>query len=197
MRLTLVALLSLVLVGYAEAGSFKPANRDTSVRPLSAHAEKLLAEGMAGSATFRRMVNRIEASDVIVYVETRPDLRASVGGVMRFVTRSASHRFLLIQVNIAQVRHVQIAMLGHELRHALEVVEQPGIRTSDDLYRYYRQQGVRTGLGTLDSVAAQQAGYVVRHELRSSRGVRYARATPEEERALTGASIHGDDSTSF
>ena len=41
----------------------------------------LLAEGMAHSPSFRRLVNRIEQSDVIVYIDVRPDMRPGVGGV--------------------------------------------------------------------------------------------------------------------
>ncbi len=192
---SLVALVMLAFVGQAQAAQYKPANPDSRVRPLSAHVEKLLADGMAGSPTFRQMLNRIESSDVIVYIEARPDLRAGVGGVMRFITRSASARFLRIQVSSAQARHVQIAMLGHELRHALEIVDQPGIGTADDLHQFYRERGVRTGLGTFDSIAAQQAGYAVRNELRANRGVRYARATPDDDRALMGASILDESAT--
>ena len=84
----------------------------------------------------------------------------------------------------AHVRAMQkegAALLGHELQHAVEVAEAPGIHSAGDLRALYREIGVRTGADSYDSIAARQAGFTVRDELTSARGgIHFARSTPIE-----------------
>ncbi len=133
-------------------------------------AEDLIAQGMAQSPTFRRLVNQIERSDVIVYVDLRPDMRESIGGSLRFLAKSATHRFLRVQVNRADAPLWRVALLGHELQHAVEVAEAGDIASSDDMRALYHRIGVRTGPDAYDSMAAREAGYTVRDELVASHG---------------------------
>ena len=43
---------------------------------------------MARSATFRALVNRIEASNVIVYIAVNPSLKSSLSGALTWMTRA-------------------------------------------------------------------------------------------------------------
>jgi hypothetical protein len=176
------------LVGAFLAGSIQPVagesigNPRSHVRALQKDGEALLAEGMAHSPSFRRLVNRIEESDVIVYIDVRPDMRPGVGGSLRFLAESATDRFLRIQLNRSVARVWQVALLGHELQHAVEVIEAPGIHSAEDLRMLYRQIGVRTGLDTFDSIAARQAGITIRDEIARARGgIRFAHTAPAED----------------
>ena len=107
--------------------------------------EMLIATGMDRSATFRQLVRRIERSDVIVYVEARHDMRDGVGGSMRFIARSATDRFVRIQLNADCSNHTLVALLGHELQHVVEVADHAEVQSPDDLRDFYRRTGVRTG----------------------------------------------------
>ncbi len=99
------------------------------LRPMHERVEMLIATGMDRSATFRQLVRRIERSDVIVYVEARHDMRDGVGGSMRFIARSATDRFVRIQLNADYSNHTLVALLGHELQHVVEVADHAEVQS--------------------------------------------------------------------
>lgn len=195
MRSALALVIALGLAAHIRADGFLATNPNARVRPMQKRAETLLATGMERSATFRQLVRRIEASDVIVYVEIRHDLRGGVGGSMRFVTRSATDRFVRIQLNGTYNAHTLVAVLGHELQHVVEIADHAEVRSSEDLRVFYRRIGVRTGIDTFDSDAARDAGYRVRAEILKKPGdLRLASsASAEEMRLLDGSSFTADD----
>jgi len=180
MRAAIAAIISASLAGGIQPVSGESiANPHAHVRAMQKEGMALLAEGMAHSPSFRHLVNRIEQSDVIVYIDVRPDMRAGVGGSLRFLAESATDRFLRIQLNRSVARLWQVALLGHELQHAVEVAEAQGIHSAEDLRTLYRQIGVPTGADTYDSIAARQAGFTIREEIARARGdIRFARSTP-------------------
>ena len=126
MRSALALVIAVGLAAHIHADGLRTPNPNARVRPMQKRVEALLSTGMDRSATFRQLVRRIEGSDVIVYVEARHDLRDGVGASMRFVTRSASDRFLRIQLNADYSNHTLVALLGHELQHVVEVAEHAG-----------------------------------------------------------------------
>ena len=167
------------------------------LRPMHERVEMLIATGMDRSATFRQLVRRIEHSDVIVYVEARHDLRDGVGGSMRFLARSATDRFVRIQLNADCSNHTLVALLGHELQHVVEVADHAEVQSPEDLRAFYRRTGLRTGPDTFDSEEARQTGYLVRAEIfRNPGGMRMARgASLDERRLLDGSSFTADYDT--
>ena len=193
MRLALALVVAVVGTGTPMSADV-PRLHDpwARVRPANKRVETLLSAGMAGSATFRDLVRRVEASDVIVYVEVRRGLRAGTGASTSFVAASATHRYLRVRLSADLTRDVQVALLGHELQHVVEVAGAPGVRSPETLRDFYRRSGLRTGPDSYDSVAARQAGYQVRAELRQqpSGDLRLARrAGPDDDAVLDGGSI--------
>ena len=186
---TLLAGLATATLGAAGRPTPNPTAHVRAMQPAGA---ELLETGMARSATFRRLVNRIERSDVIVYIDLRPDMPDHLGGTLRFVVRSATDRFLRIQLNRALSEGALVAFLGHELQHAVEVAEAPDISSAEDLRGLYRRVGVRTGPDSYDSIAAREAGYTVREELVRTRtaDVHFAHAADDP---LPGEAAAGDD----
>jgi hypothetical protein len=194
MRAALAVVASALVIAPLSAAEPKaPVNPYAHVRAMQKDAEKLIAQGMAQSPTFRRLVNRIERSDVIVYVDLRPDMRDSIGGSLRFLAKSATHRFLRVQVNRADAPVWQVALLGHELQHAVEVVEAEEVASGDDLRSLYRRIGVRTGIDAYDSMAAREAGYTVRDEIVASRGGNLATLRLAALQPASGGETLGDD----
>ena len=194
MRSALALVIALGLAAHIQADGLR-VNPTTRVRAMDKRVEALLATGMDRSATFRQLVHRIEASDVIVYVETRYDMRDGVGGSMRFITRSATHRFLRVQLNARSSAYTLVALLGHELQHVVEIADHPEVRSTEDVRAFYRRTGVRTGTDAFDSDAARHAGYLVRAEISRKPGdLLLARAASAEEmRLLDGSSFGADD----
>ena len=120
------------------------------VRGVDAKARTLLREGAARSATFRRLLDALEPSDVMVYVETgvldRP-------GRLLFVTATAECRFLRISIRVPGRDADLIAWLGHELRHAVEIAAVREVRDVNGVLGLYR----RIGLGDRSHVETAEA----------------------------------------
>jgi hypothetical protein len=193
MRSALALLITLLTV-HIQAEGLPTADPHARLRPMHKRVETLIATGMDRSATFRQLVRRIEQSDVIVYVEARHGMRDGVGGSMRFVTRSATDRFVRIQLNADYSNHTLVALLGHELQHVVEVADHVEVQSADDLRDFYRRTGVRTGPDSFDSTEARTAGYLIREEIvRKPGDLRNARsASLDERRLLDGSSIAAD-----
>jgi hypothetical protein len=192
MRLALALVIAISAAQALKADGPLVSNQWARVRPTEQRMAKLLATGMERSATFRALVRRLEASDVIVHIQSRRDLRGGVGASMRFVATSATDRFLRIQLNAALHDHMLVALLGHELQHAVEVADHAELRSADDLRAFYSRTGLRLGPDRFDSIAAREAGYLVRAELLAKPGgdVRMARrASAGELKLLDGSPI--------
>jgi hypothetical protein len=141
------------------------------VRLAPAYQERWFEPGVCRSATFRALVADLAASDVIVYVVPRFQGTRRVAGDLQFVTGSPGSRILRVTINLRAVGHnadVAIAMLGHELRHAVEVAQAPHVRSSEAFAEFYREHGVETEWGVYDTAAARNSERDVREELLQS-----------------------------
>ena len=106
---------------------------------------------------------------------------------MRFIARSATDRFVRIQLNADCSDQTLVALLGHELQHVVEVADHPEVQSPEDLRAFYRRTGMRTGPDTFDSEEARQTGYLVRAEIFRK---------PGDLRLARGASARRDDGCS-
>jgi hypothetical protein len=138
------------------------------VRTTDGVLRGLIAEGQKRSVTFADLVAAVNATDVIVYVERVDRLAPSVAGQLMLVPVPNAQRYLRIQVRAALSPTDMIALIGHELRHALEVAAAPSVRTQEQMVRLYRTIGESgRGAHAYDTTAAQHAGQRVRSELTS------------------------------
>lgn len=189
-------LVSLALA-CALAATATPATAGVSIdpmarlRPTQPLGERVLADGLTRSPTFRRLVSRLERSDVIVYITVRIDMKPSLGGALRVLGRSATDRFVHISLNGQNSQPMLVALLGHELQHAVEVADAPDVTSDDSLTALYRRIGVHVSRDAWDSRAAQETGRTVRAELFDRvPDTRLARHDPSREDALLqGGSI--------
>ena len=165
------SLLLACALGTASASAdtsrpFTHDNPQVRIRPTSALGRKVIDAGLARSTTFRRLVQRLESSDVIVYVQMRPNMPSDIGGLLEFMGRGGTNRYLRVTVGSLHHQSVIVALLGHELQHAAEVADAPGVQSVGEFAEFYRRIGVPAGAGRYDSLAAQSAGRIVRAELR-------------------------------
>ena len=136
------------------------------LRAVDRRVRDAIAEGLRRSATFASLVVALDQSDVIVYIETSRGLPSTLAGRMLIVAGPANQRYLRIQV-AASPRGVElIALVAHELQHALEVAASPQVRDEESLIGLYEAIGRRgRGEHRYDTMAAQDAGRQVRTEL--------------------------------
>ncbi len=140
---------------------------DRPVRATSHDVQNLLARGMARSQTFEDLVSALDISDVIVYVEINRKLPSAIAGRMLFATASQDGpRYLRVQISGEATTNMQVAAIGHELRHALEVAGAAEVRDEEGLARFYRRVGTSGPMsGSFDTVDAQMTGRRVLLEL--------------------------------
>ncbi len=129
-----------------------------------------VGESARRSPSIRALLDRLEATDVIVYVRMRVfDQTALEGRAGMLTTTAAGQRYLVIELACGRPQVTTMATLAHELYHALEIAQQPAIVDAGTLAAYYRRHGVETGGSpgrlTFETEGAEQAGYQARREL--------------------------------
>jgi hypothetical protein len=136
------------------------------LRAASPMVGSLIAEGIRRSPTFARLVADLHQTNVIVYVESSMGLPLDVAGRILFASAAGDQRYLRMQVKATLGRDQMIAVIAHELRHALEVAGERGVITEKALEEFYRRVGDSPHPGGgYDTEAARAAQRIVRNEL--------------------------------
>lgn len=157
-----IALLATFLTGgVAAARELRPHH----LRGLNAEGRDLIASAAARSAIVRNQVDTLEATDVVVYVtiEPLPGFRRS--GYLSFLSHAHGIRYLAVRLDSSTSSRESIAMLAHELQHALEVAASPEVSDGRTLARLYDRIGWRAGTGSWETDMARSVGERVRLEL--------------------------------
>ena len=139
------------------------------VRATDSRIRAAIADGLEGSALFRDLVAQLDASDVVVYVESDQVMPERLQGRLTFVSSAGGQRYVRVGIACGVRGAQQIAIIGHELRHAVEIAGAPSVVDEPSLAAEYRRIGfpsgaMRSGAG-FDSRAAIEAGQRVWHEL--------------------------------
>lgn len=96
--------------------------------------------GMA-SPTFRRLIDRLERSDVIVYVTRHYDMSPGLDGQLTFMSRAGGVRYLNVRVAWDRPPRRLVSTLAHELQHAVEIADTPDVIDEDTLALAYTRFG--------------------------------------------------------
>lgn len=102
-----------------------------------------VAEGLRRSPTFAAMMRALEDTDVIVHLVEATHLPPLTDAQTVFVTQVEGHRFLRVHLGLHRRGDGLIALLGHELMHALEIAGAPEVRDERALEALYRRIGHR------------------------------------------------------
>jgi hypothetical protein len=161
--MSLVAAVAFAVQSAAIAQPTPHLRPDITLRPLVDQAAQR-------SPSIRALVDRIEASDVIVYVRLRQFARSDLNGrVALLSSMPAGQRYLVVELACGRSDVLTIAALGHELFHALEIAAQPSIVDARSLAAFYTTAGEQTGnlhgQITFETRGAEAAGLQVRREL--------------------------------
>jgi len=164
MPLAVVAALALLALDPSDAPPhLRP---DPALRPF-------VDESARRSPSIRALIDRLEATDVIVYVRMRVFNELSLEGHVGILTTAAGgQRYLMIELACGRPGVMTMATFGHELFHALEIAQQPSIVDAQTLAAFYKHHGIETGgiAGrlTFEPEGAEQAGRQARRELADS-----------------------------
>lgn len=146
-----------------------------AIRTPDAQVRALLIEGCRQSPTLRRLARDIGVTDGVVYVTLGAcPIRALRGCLLHTIQDTGNARYLWIRLqNVGVDPADMVAVLAHELQHALEVLERPDVRSPRDLIDSYRSHDSRafsdSALGSpyrmYETSAAIDAGRAVLAEL--------------------------------
>jgi hypothetical protein len=161
-------LIGLLLASATQASGQPPGHIRTAERRLS----EILDEGASRSDTLRRLVEQLDTSDLVVYVQCaamQSELSPGFGGRLLFVSTAAGVRYVLVYLNCRLPDYEQMALLGHELHHAVEVANAARIVDTASFGNYFARHGFTVADGvcrvTYETNAAQRAQARVRREV--------------------------------
>jgi hypothetical protein len=156
---------TLALAPFDAAAALESPTRH--VRSQDRSVRHLLKRGFNRSGTFRNLMAQLEQSDVIVYIEQVPRLPGALEGRMMILPTAHGQRYVRVQITLRGAPDDEVAVLGHELQHAIEVAQEDWVYDQTTMRALYE----RIGTGTLgahhvyDTLAAQEVGRIVRREL--------------------------------
>src|SRR5262249_26045796 len=133
--LTILTIHALIAASVSAAAS--TSIDDAVLRPRTELVRSLVAQGVLKSPTFRELVERLERSDLIVYIDVDPFPRPHLHGALNLVVERGGRRYVRITLDPHNHRRALVAWLGHELQHAAELADHPEINTVDRLTAYY------------------------------------------------------------
>ena len=173
----------MLLVASASFGAAVDGSSPPRVRSTSAQILELIREGRERSSTFNVLVEAIDRSNGIVYVEFGFCAFGHLNGcLLPYVGSVQGERYMRVIVtpDRNQRSHDQLlALIAHELRHALEVVDHPEVVDATTLEAMFRKIGVPArSVRGYETEAARAAGEAVLRELSEPdhRGAKIARA---------------------
>jgi hypothetical protein len=151
------------------AGCPAQARVPTQLRALDCQLAEAIADGLARSSTFRRVVERVGALNGVVYIQARPYVdsrtnRVLDGALSHAVTTAGPYRVLRVLVR-PQHGDVMVALLGHELQHVLEVLGALDASTEQDVDRLFERIGAQAFAGAVETAAATATERTIRLEL--------------------------------
>jgi hypothetical protein len=126
------------------------AAQEPSMRHVRASDPKVLAlfrAGMSRSATFRQLVDALDRSDVIVYVEPKLTREALGGFLSHAVATGGTYRYLHIAVDIRGADGRLVALFAHELQHAVEVAQHDEVRDERGMAQLFDGLAIKFGCG--------------------------------------------------
>jgi len=140
------------------------------LRTTDDRLRRLLDLGTRASPTFRALVRRLLESDVVVYLWCDRADTAPSDGRLTFVSAAGGYRYVVVRLAHFRSRARQIALMAHELRHAVEVADAPQVVDVESFEREYRRIGYMSSTPTadrrtFDTRAAVDAGWQVIREL--------------------------------
>jgi hypothetical protein len=152
------------------------------VRSTDPRALAWIRGGAEGSQTFRELLDRLSDSDLIIYVQVVDHLMNAIGHTY-IVKSTETVRYVRIEVVLSGNFGEMVALVGHELQHAVEIAGAPQVRDRQTLAHFYLSKAENWGGVThFDSVEARMTENRVKRELLGYAGYRSAPADQASSR---------------
>jgi hypothetical protein len=166
-----LALILLTLSVPARAAQHDPL--DPHIRAIESDLLADLAKGAAVSPTLQRLIDRLDSSDVVVYLMFDRAVTPNTAGRISLITAVPGRRYLRVSIDRRNVGCARLAILGHELQHAVEIADAPDAIDQESVASLYRAIGFKSETGRsdcFDSRLAIETGQQVRREVLAAAG---------------------------
>lgn len=142
------------------------------IRPTDGRLRALVNDAARSSPTVRALIERITASDVVVYLACERDATVRSAARLNFVATAGGVRYVMVRMKLGQARAAAIALLAHELQHVAEIADAKAIVDEQSMGREYERMGGRrryNGRAVMfDTTSAVDVGERVLGELAAS-----------------------------
>jgi hypothetical protein len=140
------------------------------IRTTDRRLRMLLEDGVRTSPTLRALVERLQTSNVVVYLRCDGVTENPTDGRLTFVSSVGGYRYIVIRMTRLLSPERQIALMAHELQHAVEIADAREVVDSESLLREYQRIGFVNPWSRLpgiafDTHAAVEAGTQVLREM--------------------------------
>ena len=143
-----LALFLFALTAHTRAA--EPDLRDPHIRSDELDLLDDLAKGAHVSPTLRRLIDRLESSDVVVYLMFDRAMAPNTAGHLSLITTVPGRRYLRIAIDRRNAGCQRLAILGHELQHAVEIADAPSVTDQRAVASLYSAIGFRSDNGRDD-----------------------------------------------
>jgi len=148
------------------AGSATASAQGNAIHPIGVESRRILATGIEQSSTLRQLVDRIEASDLVVYVVTSPE-PGRWRGYTRLISAAGQPRAVMVTLSQALTPRERMAILGHELQHVSEIASAADVTDQPAMRLLFARIGMAGSTANgYETRAAQDVERRVRQELR-------------------------------
>lgn len=127
------------------------------VRSENSYISDLVREATTRSTTFRHLVDAIDATDGLVYIEQGKCGHSVRACLLISVNIAGPYRILRIRVTDIRPSCRLMASIAHELRHAIEALSESSVRSNSAIYSFFQHEGP-TDSGRFETEAAMHAG---------------------------------------
>jgi hypothetical protein len=162
-------LLALTIVFAAAFSNRARADDLGRIRPESRVLSAAMVMASGRSATFRSLVERIEQSDVIVYLTCERFDASTLSGRTALAAAQPGVRYLRVQIRCQQSDQALAAIIGHELQHVVEIASTASVVDEPSFARLFSTIGFPTcrspRVEQFETMAALHTGERVRWEL--------------------------------
>jgi hypothetical protein len=145
----------------------EPAYRDPHIRSIDPDLLDDVMRGAGVSPTLQRLVDRLESSDVVVYLTFDRGMAPNTAGRTTLMATVPGRRYLRISIDRRNFGCQRLAILGHELQHAVEIADAAAAIDQEGVASLYRTIGFRSDPGCeacFDSRLAIETGRRVQRE---------------------------------
>jgi hypothetical protein len=164
-RATRGALLIVLSVAVVQPTAGQDPRTGPRVRSHTPQIVDAIARGTAASPTLRRLIDNIDATDGIVYVDDGQCGHSVRACFIPTVLIAGPNRVLRILMSVRKAPGCELVeVIGHELQHAMEILGDPRIRTDLQVHNFFDVIGRHPEAGRFETSAARQVAVAISRE---------------------------------